>query len=40
MGHKPGDKVTVETGAGNRFEVSVLSVETTELTEEDKIRAY
>ena len=40
LGHKPGDMVTVETGAGNRFDVSVLSVKTTELTEEDKIRAY
>ena len=40
MGHRPGDRVTVNTPAGGSFEISVLSVEATELTEEDKIRAY
>ena len=40
LGHKPGDRVTVQTAAGTSFEVSVLSVKTSELTEEDKIRAY
>ena len=40
LGHKPGETVTVETGAGTRYDVTVLRVETTELTEEDKIRAY
>ena len=40
LGHKPGDRVTVQTAAGTSFEVSVLSVKASELTEEDKIRSY
>ena len=40
MGHRTGDTVTVQTGAGMCFDMTVLSVEATELTGEDKIRAY
>ena len=40
LGHREGDRVTVQVNPSFSYEMTVLRVENTDLTEEDRIRNY
>ncbi|MBR0172395.1 MAG: transcription elongation factor GreA [Lachnospiraceae bacterium] len=40
LGHREGDRVTVQVNPSFSYDMTVLRVENTDLTEEDKIRDY
>lgn len=40
LGHREGDKVTIEVSKEYSYDVTVLKIENTELSEEDRIRRY
>ena len=40
MGHKVGDKLTIEVSSDYSYDITILKIENTELTEEDKLRDF
>ena len=40
MGHKAGEKLSIEVNKDYSYELTILKIENTELTEEDKLRDF